>query len=185
MTAIAEKTDPKLWDEVKAKVTAGDKGGKPGQWSARKAQMAVQAYKAAGGTYKGGKTPDNHLLRWEKEAWGTASGRKSGDTGERYLPKRARNALSPDEYRRTSAKKRRDTRAGMRVSKQPRDLARKTAPFRATGGNRPARKSARPKSAESGSRAVLYAEARRRGIAGRSHMTKDQLRGALARPPRS
>ena len=41
----SKKTDPKLWEKVKQVVTAGDKGGRPGQWSARKAQRAVQEYK--------------------------------------------------------------------------------------------------------------------------------------------
>ena len=34
------------------KIKAGGKGGKPGQWSARKAQMLAQQYKKAGGGYK-------------------------------------------------------------------------------------------------------------------------------------
>ena len=51
MAATAKKTDPDLWERVKAEVMAGDKGGDPGEWSARKAQMAVQHYKAAGGGY--------------------------------------------------------------------------------------------------------------------------------------
>ena len=34
------------------KIKAGDKGGKPGQWSARKAQMLAKEYKAKGGGYK-------------------------------------------------------------------------------------------------------------------------------------
>ena len=33
-------------------ITAGGKGGKPGQWAARKAQMVAKRYKAAGGGYK-------------------------------------------------------------------------------------------------------------------------------------
>ena len=41
MAGTAKKTNPKLWETVKAKVTRDGKGGKPGQWSARKAQMAV------------------------------------------------------------------------------------------------------------------------------------------------
>lgn len=47
----ARRTDPDLWEAVKAEVTAGDKGGEPGQWSARKAQMAVQFYKGRSGGY--------------------------------------------------------------------------------------------------------------------------------------
>jgi protein involved in polysaccharide export with SLBB domain len=67
MAATAKKTNPKIWERVKAKVTRGAKGGEPGQWSARKAQMAVQDYKAAGGTYAGPKTADNHLMQWQRE----------------------------------------------------------------------------------------------------------------------
>ena len=37
----------------KSRVNEGSKGGKPGQWSARKAQMLAKAYKAAGGGYRG------------------------------------------------------------------------------------------------------------------------------------
>ena len=40
------------WKRIVASVKAGSKGGKPGQWSARKAQMLAKEYKAAGGGYK-------------------------------------------------------------------------------------------------------------------------------------
>ena len=43
MSATAKKTDPALWEKVKKEVTESDKGGKPGQWSARKAQAASGA----------------------------------------------------------------------------------------------------------------------------------------------
>ena len=106
MSASAEKTDPKLWEKVKTQVTKSDKGGKPGQWSARKAQAATKAYKDAGGGYKGKKSDDNHLKQWTEEEWDTKSGRKSGETGERYLPKKAREAVSKSEYDRSTKKKR-------------------------------------------------------------------------------
>lgn len=130
MAATAKKADPELWEKVKAEVTAGDKGGEPGQWSARKAQFAVQEYKRRGGTYVGRKTADNHLVEWEHEEWGTKSGHDSRETGERYLPKAALKALTPEEYRRTTAKKRADTRAGKQFSKQPARIAEKTAKHR-------------------------------------------------------
>ena len=47
-------TKPALRERIKKRITAGSKGGKPGQWSARKAQMVAAAYKKAGGGYKGG-----------------------------------------------------------------------------------------------------------------------------------
>jgi hypothetical protein len=116
MAGTAEKTDPKLWEKIKKRVTNSNKGGQPGQWSARKAQLATQEYKRAGGGYRGKKTADNHLLQWEKEEWGTKSGKKSLETGERYLPKKARETLSPAEYKRTTERKRADLRKGKQFS---------------------------------------------------------------------
>lgn len=45
-------TKPSLRKRLFNKIKSGGKGGKPGQWSARKAQMLAKAYKAAGGGYK-------------------------------------------------------------------------------------------------------------------------------------
>ena len=172
MSTTAEKTDPKLWERVKRQVTLGEKGGAKGQWSARKAQLAVQEYKKQGGGYRGKKAKDNSLRQWTEEDWGTRSGRKSTETGERYLPKEARHALSDDEYRRTTQKKRADTKRGKQFSAQPRDVAGKSARYRKTGAG--------GSSAGSGkSRSELYAEARRRDLPGRSKMSKAQLERAL------
>lgn len=164
MSETAEKTDPALWEKVKEEVTAGAKGGKKRQWSARKAQLAVAEYKKRGGGYKGAKDDDNSLHQWTEEEWGTKSGKESGKTGERYLPKKAREALSDEEYSRTTAKKRADTKKGKQFSAQPDDVADKTRVHR-----------------EHRTRAELYAEAKKRDIAGRSKMTKAELVDALAR----
>ncbi len=122
MAKTSKKTEPALWEKVKEGVTAGDKGGRPGQWSARKAQMAVQEYKEGGG-YIGPKSEDNSLVKWTDEDWDTKSGKKSTETGERYLPSDARKALSPAEYSKTTAKKRRDTAKGRQFSRQHRKRA--------------------------------------------------------------
>ena len=45
-------TKPALRKRIFNSVKAGGKGGKPGQWSARKAQMVAKRYKAAGGGYR-------------------------------------------------------------------------------------------------------------------------------------
>ena len=76
------------------------------------------------------KKSQKSLLSWGKEDWGTKSGKKSSDTGERYLPKKAREALSSSEYAATTAKKKKDTAAGKQHSKQPKKIAEKTAKFR-------------------------------------------------------
>lgn len=45
-------TKPGMRKTLFENIKAGDKGGKPGQWSARKAQMLAQQYKAKGGGYR-------------------------------------------------------------------------------------------------------------------------------------
>lgn len=170
MAGTAEKTDPELWDKVKGEVTEGEKGGKPGQWSARKAQLAVQEYKAEGGGYKGPKSPDNHLVQWTREDWDTKSGKHSGETGERYLPERARAHLSDREYAETTARKRADTKKGRQFSAQPKAIAKKTAQDRDTGKSDPGPMTLRD----------LRTRAARAGIAGRSRMNKQQLAAALS-----
>jgi hypothetical protein len=160
----SKKTDPELWEKVKEDVTAGDKGGRPGQWSARKAQMAVQEYKKEGGGYAGAKSEDNSLVKWTDEDWGTKSGKKSTETGERYLPKDARKALSAAEYSETTAKKRRDTAKGRQFSPQPDAIAKKTAAYR--DGLPP--------------KEQLIQEAGGLGIKGRWAMTKDELARAIS-----
>lgn len=45
-------TKPSLRKRLFNEIKAGGKGGRPGQWSARKAQMLAKRYKAAGGGYK-------------------------------------------------------------------------------------------------------------------------------------
>jgi hypothetical protein len=175
MAGVAQKADPKLWDNVKRKVTRGNKGGKPGQWSARKAQLAVQQYKAQGGRYVGRKSEDNHLRQWTKEDWGTKSGHQSLENGERYLPRKARESLSSQEYDRTSRKKRDDLRRGKQFSRQPRDIAKAVAPARRHGS------AARPNAhkLEALTRSELLGKARRHKVTGASKMRKADLVKAL------
>ena len=70
------------------------------------------------------------LKAWSKQDWGTKSGKKSSETGERYLPKKAREALSDSEYAATTAAKRKDKAAGKQHSPQPKKIAKKTANYR-------------------------------------------------------
>ena len=125
------RTNEKLWEASKAQAKA-KMGGKH---SARAIQLAGTIYKEKGGGYTGEKTESQKsLTKWTKEEWGTKSGKNSTEgpkaTGERYLPKKAREALSKEEYARTSAKKKEDTKKGKQFSKQPESVAKKTARFR-------------------------------------------------------
>ena len=63
---------PELRERIKDRVMGGSKGGKPGQWSARKAQILAREYEEAGGRYKGGKgEKQKDLEKWGKEKWMT------------------------------------------------------------------------------------------------------------------
>ena len=53
VNAAGNYTKPSLRKNIFNRIKAGGKGGSPGQWSARKAQMVAKAYKAAGGGYRG------------------------------------------------------------------------------------------------------------------------------------
>ena len=80
------------------------------------------------------RAPQKSLVNWTKQKWRTKSGKPSTQgsqaTGERYLPERAIKALSASEYAASTAAKRKATRAGRQVSKQPKKIAAKTARFR-------------------------------------------------------
>lgn len=80
------------------------------------------------------KAPQKSLKKWAKEDWGTKSGKPSTQgkkaTGERYLPKKAREALSPAEYAATTKAKRKGTKAGKQHVAQPKAIAKKTAKYR-------------------------------------------------------
>lgn len=55
VNASGNYTKPTMRKRLFNKIKASSKGGRPGQWSARKAQMLAKQYKAAGGGYRGKK----------------------------------------------------------------------------------------------------------------------------------
>ncbi len=76
------------------------------------------------------KKSQRSLKNWTKQKWRTKSGKKSSETGERYLPEKAIKALTPAEYAATSRAKRKGTKKGKQFVKQPKRIAKKTARFR-------------------------------------------------------
>jgi len=70
------------------------------------------------------------LKSWTKQKWRTKSGKKSSETGERYLPTSAIKSLTSAEYAATSRAKREGTKKGKQFVKQPKGIAKKTARFR-------------------------------------------------------
>jgi|TARA_B100000035_G_scaffold293952_1_gene283800 hypothetical protein len=89
-------TKPALRERIKKRVMAGSKGGKPGQWSARKAQLVASEYKKAGGGYKGGEGKKQKALKkWGKEDWQTkdeyekGKARKAASAAKKYKSKKS------------------------------------------------------------------------------------------------
>jgi hypothetical protein len=119
---MSQVTDAKLWEKIKTKWHYGEKGGVPGQWNARKAQLAVQEYKRLGGRYKTARpSRKNSLVRWTKEDWGYIDGK----SGNRYLPKKIRAKLTPKEKRIENRRKKSATKSGKQYAKYSPSVARK------------------------------------------------------------
>jgi hypothetical protein len=76
------------------------------------------------------KAPQQSLKAWGDQKWTTKSGKKSSVTGERYLPKKAIEALSPQEYAATTRAKRAGKAKGKQFVAQPKNIAKKTAGYR-------------------------------------------------------
>ena len=124
--SISEKTNKKLWEQIKKKVTASDKGGRPGQWSARKAQIASKLYREAGGGYVGPKSRSNALQKWTDQEWQYVGKPKKS----RYLPKKAIDKLTPQEKKATNRAKLLGTKRGKQYVPQPKKVAKKVAKYR-------------------------------------------------------
>ena len=70
------------------------------------------------------------LKAWGKQKWRTKSGKKSSETGERYLPEKAIKSLSSAEYAATTKAKRQGTKKGKQFVKQPKVIAKKVKQYR-------------------------------------------------------
>lgn len=107
-TAKMSYTKPEVRERIKNRIMAGSRGGKPGQWSARKAQLLAMEYRKAGGGYRGGpKKSQRSLKKWTREKWTTSDGKpaiRKGGT-RRYLPAKAWSKLTPSQRAATNRKK--------------------------------------------------------------------------------
>lgn len=110
MADDATYTKPDLRKELKEQIQASDKGGRKGQWSARKSQLLVQQYEKRGGGYTSDERDESqkHLEQWGEQDWQTRGG-DAGARGEdgtsRYLPELAWELLTKDERQATDRKK--------------------------------------------------------------------------------
>ncbi len=145
-------TEPELRDRIKAEITEGDKGGKPGQWSARKAQMVAHEYEKQGGGYK--QAPDegqNSLKQWGDEHWKTEDGKKADRPGgtTRYLPEKAWESLSKEEKAATNRKKREGSAQGKQFVANTEEA---TAATKSAKAGKSAKKSAAGSKSSSGAK---------------------------------
>lgn len=113
---MARYTKPELREQLKEEIKASDRGGRPGQWSARKSQLLTKEYQKRGGGYQGPKDErQKSLQRWGDQKWqnrkGTTRARHDDET-DRYLPEQAWNQLSAEQQRATDAKKHKESKAG-------------------------------------------------------------------------
>lgn len=95
-------------ERLKEKILVGTKGGRSGQWSARKAQLLAHEYESNGGGYKNNKnSTQKSLEKWGKENWHTINGKNAieGNKTHRYLPDAAWKKLSTEQKRSTEKKK--------------------------------------------------------------------------------
>ena len=124
----AKKTKEAMWKRIVASVKAGGKGGRPGQWSARKAQLATARYKKAGGGYRGKKSSSNKLTKWSKQKWDYVSKgdkKKPRKKRGRYLPESVRKSLTTSEKSATNRRKKAATAKGKQKAKYTKKIAAK------------------------------------------------------------
>lgn len=166
-------TRPDLREQIKEDLKASDKGGKPGQWSARKSQLLVQEYEKQGGGYR-----QNHkdeaaqsLEEWTEQDWQTEGGkaraRQAGKT-KRYLPKAVWDRLSEAEKREAERTKEQGSQKGEQYVEWPPAVKRAMEEVGYEPEGEPTQQE-------------LYEQAQELDIPGRSKMDKDELLAAVNR----
>lgn len=160
-------THPELRQQIKDELMQSDKGGKPGQWSARKSQLLVKEYEKRGGGYKGAKDEAAKSLEaWTEQDWQTQEGderARKGDKTSRYLPKEVWEHLSPEEKKEAEQTKVKGSKKG------DQHIAYTPAVNRAMQqleDNKPTKQ-------------ALLGQAKQLGIKGRSRMKKEELEKAV------
>jgi hypothetical protein len=71
------------------------------------------------------KAPQQSLIDWGQQKWRTKSGKRSSDTGERYLPEAKIKMLTPQEYAATTRAKREGKKQGKQFVPQPESIRKK------------------------------------------------------------
>jgi hypothetical protein len=166
-------TNPELREQIKQELMASDKGGKPGQWSARKSQMLAREYEKRGGGYKGPKDEAAKSLEaWTEQDWQTQAGddkARKDDKTSRYLPKEVWDQLSPEEKKEAEKTKVKGSKHGEQHVAYTPAVKRAMHQVGHKGGDREATKT------------QLLEQAKKLDIKGRSRMKKEELEKAIQR----
>lgn len=166
-------TKPELRRQLKEEIKQSDKGGEPGQWSARKSQLLVQEYEKQGGGYKKDEKDRSaeSLEEWGEQNWQTKEGkgqaRQEGKT-KRYLPKEVWEKLSNEEKKEAEQTKKEASQDGDQYVEWTPAIKRamKEAGY-LSDDDEPTKQE-------------LYEEAQELDISDRSKMNKDELQQAVS-----
>jgi hypothetical protein len=170
-------TKPDLRRQIKDDLMQSDKGGKSGQWSARKSQLLVQEYEKQGGGYKQSEDDKDEaaqsLEEWSEQDWQTQAGeaqaRQDGKT-KRYLPKAVWDKLSDAEKQEAERTKQQASKQGEQYVEWPDAVKRAMQELEADGAS---------ESDSEPTKAELYEKAQDLEVEGRSQMDKDELQQAI------
>lgn len=168
----AKYTKPDLRRQIKDELMQSDKGGKPGQWSARKSQLLVQEYEKQGGGYKKDGKDDaaKSLEEWGEQDWQTQDGSEAIQDGKtkRYLPQAVWERLSAEEKQAAESIKQQASQEGEQYVEWTPAIKRAMAEAGYT-----------EKGTEEPTKQELYERAQQLEIDGRSQMDKAELQEAV------
>ncbi|MBE9050335.1 hypothetical protein IQ243_07920 [Nostocales cyanobacterium LEGE 11386] len=170
-------TNPDLRSQLKEEIKKSDKGGNPGQWSARKSQLLVREYEKHGGGYKQAEKDEaaKSLEEWSEQDWQTEEDEhraREGEVTKRYLPKAVWDKLSDEEKQEAEQTKEEASREGKQhvewtpAIKQAMDEIEEASAQDDGSDHEPTKRE-------------LYEQAKALNIAGRSKMNKDELNKAI------
>ena len=170
-------TKPDLRRQIKEEIMASDKGGQPGQWSARKSQLLVHEYEKQGGDYKKSEKDEaaKSLEEWSEQDWQTEVGddrARQGKVTKRYLPKAVWDSLSESEKREAERIKEAASRQGVQhvewtpaIQKAMQKMEQEDAAHDDSGHEQ--------------TQHELYEKAKQLRISGRSKMNRSELLEAI------
>ena len=163
-------TNPELRDKIKEELIKSDKGGKSGQWSARKSQLLVKEYEKQGGGYTGEKDEASHSLEeWTKQDWQTKDGKtqaRQGDKTKRYLPKEVWDKLTDEEKQEAEKTKVKGSKNGEQHIPYTKAVKKAFQEVKEEAKKEPTKED-------------LYKQSQKLNIEGRSKMTKEELKKAI------